>query len=117
MSNLKSAVDVRVTNLSELLLNQISKSAVVERATEIVNSESNNQDEVKDNRESENQEPNYHVSEFCQICQGFPEDETSPIWTKILFVGRAVNFKVNLTACGDGLELMEGTRCNKKLLL
>ena len=65
LSNLKSAVAVRVTNLSELLLNQISKSAVVERATEIVNRESNNQDKAKDNRESENQEPNYHVSEFC----------------------------------------------------
>ena len=98
-------------------MNQISKFAVVERATEIVNGESNNQDKAKDNRESQNQEPNTYVSEFCQICLGFPEDETSPIWTKILFEGRAVNFKVKLTACGDGVELMEVARCNKKLLL
>ena len=77
---MKSAIDVRVTNLSELLLNQIRKSAVVERATEIVNRESNNQDKAKDNRESENQELNYHVSEFCQIRLGCPEDGRNFIW-------------------------------------
>ena len=60
---MKSAIDVPVTNRRELLLNQIIKSAVVERATEIVNRESNNQDKAKDNLESENQEPNYHVSD------------------------------------------------------
>ena len=79
-------------------MNQIIKSAVVERATEIVNRESNNQDKAKDNLESENQEPNYHVSDFCQICLACPEDETPPILAEILFEGRAVNFQVKFTA-------------------
>ena len=36
LSNLKSAVDVRVTNLSQLLLNELTEAEVVEKANEIV---------------------------------------------------------------------------------
>ena len=107
-TNLKSALDVRVTNLSELLLNQFTKSVVVVRATQILNRELDKQHESKDNiSESDNQNPNYHVSEFCKICLASPEDETSPILAEILFEGRAVNFPVKFSTCGDGLELVE----------
>ena len=117
LSNLKSAFDVRATNLSELLLNQFcksvvllnqfSKSVVAERATQVVNRELDKQDESKDNSESDTQNPNYHLSEFCKIFLASSEDETPPILAEILFEGRAVNFSVKFSVCGDGLELVE----------
>ena len=90
---------------------------VVEKATQVINRELDKQDESKDNSESDTQNPNYNVSEFCKICLASPEDETPPILAEIFFESGAVNFPLKFSASGVGLELVELAGVKKRLLL
>ena len=105
---LKSAINVRVTNLSKLLVNELSKTMIRERADEIVTrQEQQNLGGQTENIRDLNLEPNYHVSKFCEVCKSSVENETPPILAEILFENSKVNFPVKFTSCGDGAELVD----------
>ena len=108
LSNLKSAVDVRVTNLSQLLLNQLTTTQIIQKANEIVIRQPINPEyEPQKVLEMKQDETNYHVSQFCSVCLDSEEAVTPPILAEILFENQTVEFPILFTACGDGLELVE----------
>ena len=109
LRNLKSAVNVRVTNLSQLLLNQLSTEEIIKRAKEIVTRIPKEEvdNTCRKSPDVEKVEPNYHVSQFCKVCQASKEDATPPILTEILFENSSVELPIKFSSCGDGLELVE----------
>ena len=107
LSKLKSAVDVRVTNLNQVLLNELTEAEIVEKANEIIKRTPTSPENERKIPEIEQVEANHHVSQFCNVCLISKEAITPPILAEILFQNKTVEFPIQFTACGDGLELVE----------
>ena len=93
---LKSRVNVRVTNLSKLLLKQLSPDAILLEAKIIISrQETDYRTETTIVNDSlENRKPNYHVSGTCEHCINSPNDPTPPILMEILFENQVVNLPI-----------------------
>jgi len=69
-TNLKKQVDVRVTNLSRLLINEVTPSEIMEAVKEIVARRDDNSalPQKKLSKLEEQSRSNFHVSEACKHC-------------------------------------------------
>ena len=115
-SPLKSKVDVRVTNLSKLLLNLMSETQILVEAQEIVNRQriekqkspvNKSQLEIANQKSNGNKKINFHVSHVCKECESSKEHETPPILMEIMYEGQSVNWKIEFNIVPDGAELVD----------
>ena len=105
---LKSQVNVRVTNLSNLLLKKLSPNHLLDDA-KIIDCRQETDDRLTTtvvNDYCGSGKPNYHVSETCEHCINSTLEPTPPILMEILFENQTVNQFLKFAAFGDGLELV-----------
>ena len=95
-SALKCNVDLRITNLSKLLLNQISENKILDEAQEIINRQSTETEkslpnklelEIDNPRLKGSTQTNYHVSHVCKECESSKQHKTPPVLMEILYEG------------------------------
>ena len=77
---LKKEVDVRVTNLSRLLTNEVTPSKIMEAAKEFVRKrvKGSASPQTKLIKVEQETKPNFHVSEVCEHCVPSEENFTAP---------------------------------------